>query len=147
MSDAASCKITADQEHPDAAHPSRSGPASDDRPERYLAVVGSRDFPDLDRVRLFIQGLSPQTIIVSGGARGVDRCAAHAARARGLRVIELFADWQRFGRRAGYLRNELIVRRCGRMVAFWDGSSPGTRHSIDLARKLGRSVVIHTPWI
>ena len=70
MSDAASCKITADQEHPDAAHSSRSGPANDDRPERYLAVVGSRDFPDLDRVRQFIQGLSPRTIIVSGGARG-----------------------------------------------------------------------------
>lgn len=111
----------------------------------YLAIVGSRDFPDLDRVRRFVETLPSNTTIVSGGARGVDRCAATAARARGLRVIEFLAEWRRLGRSAGFIRNEKIVQRCDRMVAFWDGSSSGTRHSISLARQHGRPVVIHRP--
>lgn len=125
--------------------PGDEHPAEDDPQGRYLAIVGSRDFPHLDRVRDLIQGLSVDTIIVTGGARGVDRCAATAGRARGLQVIEYLAQWDRFGRRAGFLRNEQIVERCDLMAAFWDGSSSGTRHAISLARKLGRPVVIHRP--
>lgn len=109
----------------------------------YLAIVGSRDYPNLDRVRRFVESLPSNTIVVSGGARGVDRCAATAARARGLRVIEFLAEWRRLGRSAGFVRNEKIVRQCDRMVAFWDGSSPGTRNSISLARRSGRPVDIH----
>jgi hypothetical protein len=108
-----------------------------------LAIVGSRDFPDLDQVRQFVRTLPSGTTVVSGGARGVDRCAAAAARSRGLRVIEFLAQWDRFGRRAGFLRNEQIVERCGRMVAFWDGRSSGTHHAITRARALHRPLVIY----
>ncbi len=111
----------------------------------YVAIVGSREYPDLDGVRCFVQGLSPNAVVVSGGARGVDRCAAHAARARGLEVIEYLADWDRLGRRAGFVRNETIVKRCDSLVAFWDGASSGTRHSIALARRAGRPVEIRFP--
>jgi YspA, cpYpsA-related SLOG family len=103
-----------------------------------LAIVGSRDFPELHRVRRFVQRLPAGIILVSGGARGVDRCAAAVARARGLEIIEYLADWDRYGRRrAGFIRNRQVVRRCDRMVAFWDGASTGTDDAIALAR---------TPW-
>jgi hypothetical protein len=51
-----------------------------------VAVVGSRDFADLDSVRPFVHQLPAGVLVLSGGARGVDRCAA-AARARGLRTL------------------------------------------------------------
>ena len=109
----------------------------------FLAIVGSRDFPDLDRVRRFIGDLPPNTTIVSGGARGVDRLAAAAARRRGLPVIEYLAQWDRFGRRAGFLRNQQIVDRCNRMVAFWDSKSTGTCDAITRACAHHRPLVIH----
>lgn len=109
----------------------------------FLAIVGSREFPDLDRVRRLSGDLPPNATIVSGGARGVDRLAAAAARRRGLRVIEYLAQWDRFGRRAGFLRNQQIVDRCDRMVAFWDGKSTGTHDAITRARAHHLPLVIH----
>jgi hypothetical protein len=109
-----------------------------------LAVVGSRDFDDLDRVRRFIRTLPASVIVVSGGARGVDRTAVSTARARGLRFLEHLADWERDGiHEAGRLRNEHLVRDCHRMVAFWDGKSTGTHDAIDRARRYRRPLTIY----
>jgi hypothetical protein len=99
------------------------------------AIVGSRDYPDLEAVRRYVATLPEGCVVVSGGARGVDRVAAHEARQRGLRVVEYLADWDRFGRRAGFLRNEQIVAAADTVIAFWDGESRGTKHTIDLARR------------
>jgi hypothetical protein len=109
-----------------------------------VAVVGSRDFPFLNRVWDYIYQLPLDTIIISGGARGVDRTAAKAARTRGMQVIEFLADWERNGRGAGMIRNETIVRECDELIAFWDGVSSGTRNSIERARKAGKPVEIIT---
>ena len=105
------------------------------RPGCRVAIVGSRAFPDLRRVRRFVADLAPGTVIVSGGAPGVDCCAAAAGRSRHLTVVEHFAQWNLHGRRAGFLRNALIVRDCDCLVAFWDGRSPGTRNALYLARQ------------
>jgi hypothetical protein len=109
-----------------------------------VAVVGSRDFADLDRVRRFVRQLPVGVTVLSGGARGVDRCAAAAARARGLRTLEFFADWERDGRYlAGRRRNQHVAEHCDRMLAFWDGRSSGTQDAFSRALRLGRSVVVY----
>jgi hypothetical protein len=109
-----------------------------------VAIVGSRDFADLDRVRRFVSELPKGVTVLSGGARGVDRCAANTARARGLRTLEFFADWERDGRHlAGRRRNERLARRCDRMVAFWDGRSNGTHDAFHRALRLRRHVVLY----
>jgi predicted Rossmann fold nucleotide-binding protein DprA/Smf involved in DNA uptake len=110
-----------------------------------LAIVGSRDFPDLRRVRRFVHGLPAGIIVASGGARGVDFCAAAAARARGLEVTEHLADWDRHGTRAGFIRNRIVARHCHRMVAFWDGASSGTADAITCALRRGRPVTVVLP--
>ena len=111
--------------------------ADADKPVRRVAIVGSRDYPDLDAVRAYINTLPARTIVVSGGARGVDRTAANAALARGLKVEEYLAEWDKHGKAAGYLRNRTIVGVADRLVAFWDGASKGTAHSIQLANEKG----------
>lgn len=83
--------------------------------------------------------------IVSGGAQGVDAMACGIALTFGLRFTEMPADWERHGRRAGYLRNEdmaLYAKETppGGLVAAWDGVSRGTKHMIDLAKKHGLQV-------
>jgi hypothetical protein len=111
------------------------------RPVR-LAIVGSRGFAELDRVRDYVAKLHPKCTVISGGARGVDTVAELAARARGLAVEVFHADWEGAGRRAGLLRNRRIVESCEELVAFWDGRSPGTRNSLDWARQLRRPVEV-----
>lgn len=48
-----------------------------------VAIVGSRTFPNCDVVRRFVHRLRPGTLVISGGARGVDAAAEEAARERG----------------------------------------------------------------
>lgn len=109
-----------------------------------VAIVGSREFSSPGLVRAFVASLPPGTLVVSGGARGVDRWAEEAARARDdLPEPRIFpAAWRRpdgsFDPSAGFRRNRLIVAACDRLVAFWDGQSPGTENSIGQARDAGK---------
>jgi YspA, cpYpsA-related SLOG family len=107
-----------------------------------IAIVGSRDYPDLGAVVRFVKGLPPGTVVVSGGARGVDRTAEQAARAAGFEVLIFPADWEKHGRMAGFKRNVQIVNASDEVVAFWDLRSHGTKHTLDFAKSVGKPVKI-----
>lgn len=107
-----------------------------------VAIVGSRDYLNESAVRAYVRALPPGTVVVSGGARGVDRWAASEAKECGLEVVEYLADWDRYGRRAGMIRNSLIVSDSDKVVAFWDGVSAGTANTIKSARRLGRELEV-----
>ena len=110
-----------------------------------VAIVGSRAYarPAAVRVVAALVHKHPGCEVVSGGARGVDSIAAAAAREAGLAVREFPADWARLGRGAGLVRNRAIVEAAQVVVAFWDGRSRGTAHTIGLARAAGRQVVVY----
>jgi predicted Rossmann fold nucleotide-binding protein DprA/Smf involved in DNA uptake len=101
-----------------------------------VGIVGSREFAPLSLVAEFVASLSADLIIVSGAAKGVDAHAAACARAHNLEVLEIPADWRR-GKSAGMQRNAEIVCSSDVIIAFWDGSSAGTAHSVELARRSG----------
>jgi len=107
-----------------------------------VAIVGSRGFRNLERVRAYVRSLPPETVVVSGGAVGVDRAAEAEARACGLGVDSWTPRWRKWGKGAAFIRNMAIARNCERMVAFWDGESRGTRHAMECAAKLGKPVQI-----
>ena len=102
-----------------------------------IAIVGSREYPSPAPIEAYVAELPVGTVIVSGGARGVDSWAAEAARAHGLKVTEFLADWERHGRGAGPKRNAEIVEAADELVAFWDGRSRGTLNSVALAVRKG----------
>jgi uncharacterized phage-like protein YoqJ len=110
-----------------------------------IAVVGSREF----RYKTFVQDLMPEIlrtsndILISGGARGVDSWAAEEAILLGCTYKIFKPDWDKYGKRAGVLRNELIINEADKVIAFWDGESKGTKHSIDLAIKAGKPIDIY----
>lgn len=86
--------------------------------ENTVGIVGSRDYPRLGGVVQYVRELPEDAVVVSGGARGVDRTAAKIARDRGLKVIEhLPAKGQPFGI-AARKRNAKIVAASRRLVAF-----------------------------
>jgi predicted Rossmann fold nucleotide-binding protein DprA/Smf involved in DNA uptake len=110
-------------------------------PQR-VAIVGSRNYPYLHRVIAYVQDLPAGTTVVSGGAIGVDIAAETAAYKRGLGVVLYPADWVGLGRGAGFARNRKIVADSDRVVAFWNGVSLGTAHTIKLAREVGKPVLV-----
>jgi predicted Rossmann fold nucleotide-binding protein DprA/Smf involved in DNA uptake len=105
-------------------------------------VIGSREFPQLWRVRNFIHSLPKSTIIVSGLARGVDSVARDAALKAGMNVIDVPANWDAQGKGAGFIRNRIIIQLSDEVVAFHDGQSKGTMNSIELAKKHDKDIKV-----
>ncbi len=108
-----------------------------------VAIVGSRKFANLAAVRAYVAILVPETIVISGGAIGVDTVAVAAAKKLGLEWKVILPDYEMYGPKiAPLIRNQQIATECNRMVAFWDGKSTGTMHAVKHARKLGKPVEI-----
>lgn len=103
-----------------------------------LAIVGSRTFSDyklLDETLTRFNQDNPITEIVSGGARGADSLAEKWANTNNIPVVVFPAEWEKYGRRAGMIRNRLIISECEHCIAFWDGVSHGTKNDIDLCQR------------
>ena len=110
-----------------------------------LAIVGSRDFVDYDLLRqkaLELFEIGKIDKIISGGARGADTLAERFADEFNIPKEIHPADWKTYGRAAGYIRNQRIVRCCDELIAFWMNNSSGTKHSIELAKQAGKKVHI-----
>lgn len=104
------------------------------------AIVGSRDWEDTDRIRLFVEELvekygGNRLLIISGDGGNVDKTAIKTARELKVPNLEIPARWHEHGRAAGPLRNPLIVEESDHVVAFWDGSSKGTEDTIKHAMR------------
>lgn len=107
-----------------------------------IAIVGSRSFHNKQGVFDYVYTLPRGTVIISGGAVGVDSWAAAAARAYNLEVIEFLPEWDKYGKSAGFKRNTLIVEAVDMVVAFWDGKSNGTKNSIDKALRTKTALLV-----
>ena len=86
--------------------------------------------------------------IISGTAKGADTLGEQFAFNYGIKVKRFPANWDAYGKSAGYIRNEQMAKYAvsdgcyGVLVAFWDGKSRGTKHMIDLAKKHGLTVYV-----
>lgn len=107
------------------------------------AVVGSRTMNDYDALKKVLDGIVKEgDTIVSGGAKGADSLAERYAQEKGLETLVFKPDWKRYGRGAGMVRNKTIADNSDTVVAFWDGESKGTKHTIDYAKKTGKKVLV-----
>jgi hypothetical protein len=110
-----------------------------------VLVCGGRDFLDASRVNAVLGRLwterGPITCLIQGGARGGDWMAAQWAKARGVTVAEFPADWKRYGRHAGPIRNRQMLEegKPDLVVSFPGGR--GTRNMVDQAEAAGLEVI------
>ena len=104
-----------------------------------VAVTGSRTIPHIPLAAY----LPPDTTeIITGGAKGVDTAAEEYAKAHKIPVTVFTPDYARYRRGAPLKRNEQIAQACELLLAFWDGKSRGTAHTIAQCRKRGKPVTI-----
>jgi len=112
-----------------------------------LGVVGSRRFNDYVLLRESLEpviALHHVDTIVSGGAIGADRLAERFADEYGLKKKIYYPDLESYYpfARAAKERNILIVKDSNMVVAFWDGKSSGTKHTINVCNALKKECLI-----
>ena len=104
-----------------------------------VAVVGSRSL-SVEDLSLYLP--EETTEIVSGGAKGVDTSAREYAKRHGIPLTEFLPDYRRYGRGAPLQRNIDILKYADMVLAFWNGTSKGTKFVIDECKKHGVPVKI-----
>ena len=76
--------------------------------------------------------------IIHGDAKGADKAADRCAKKWGWTVERYPADWNTYGKSAGIIRNtQMLDLQPDKVIAFWDGKSRGTLHTITEAQKRG----------
>lgn len=105
-----------------------------------IIIAGGRDFEQFGFLCEKCDHLtSGQDVVevVSGTAAGADTLGAKWSRKMGHGLKEFPAEWNVYGRSAGFRRNEQMAKYADALIAFWDGKSRGTAHMITLAKKVG----------
>lgn len=114
-----------------------------------LVIAGSRGFKHYsflkEKVDYLIhkrleEGFVP--IIISGMAKGADRIGAKYAKEREYVLKECPADWDTYGKSAGYRRNVEMADMADAVIVFWDGVSKGSDHMIQIAKDKGIPVKV-----
>lgn len=117
-----------------------------------VIIAGSRTFNNQDVVvHYFMDHNIPRkdVEIISGSARGADRLGEQLANQYGLKLTIFPADWDKYGKPAGMIRNKEMAKYAvkdsekGILFAFWDGKSHGTKGMIDIAQKCNMEVIIN----
>lgn len=119
--------------------------------EQRVIIAGSRDMADYGTAKKAIAAAlaeigGNQVRIVSGHCRGADLMGERYARENGLELAVFPAEWNIYGRRAGFVRNTQMADFAseegneGVLIAFWDGQSRGTKMMIGIAQKKGIAV-------
>jgi hypothetical protein len=111
-----------------------------------VLVTGSRTWRDARSIRERLMALPEGTEVIQGGAGGADFIAGSVACALEMPVRTFRARWPLYGKRADILRNlQMLDEQPDLVLAFWDGKSRGTKHTIDEARKRGIPVEVIGP--
>lgn len=126
-----------------------------------VAVIGSRTFNDYAMLKDYLDRLNAMqhiSKIISGGAAGADKLAERWADENGVGKLIFEAIWddlshpdalvkvnsrgKPYDARAGFRRNKEIIENADVVLAFWNGSSRGTKDGIDHAEKKGKPIKI-----
>ena len=107
-----------------------------------VAVIGSRGIKRADLARYLP---AETTMLISGGAVGVDTLAEEYAEQHGLPIRVIRPNYAMYGKNAPLLRNKQIVESADLVVALWDGSSPGTAFTVNYAHEQGVPVRLYIP--
>ncbi len=113
-----------------------------------VAVAGCRQYENYEEAKEYIDLCISEIrkkytlIFVSGGCRGADALGERYAAENGLKTEKYPADWEKYGRAAGPMRNKKIAEISDYIICFWDGQSKGTKSLLRFAEKSQKPVKI-----
>jgi len=107
-------------------------------------IAGSRNITDYKFLCKIMEEINiGTTVIISGGAKGVDSLAIKYAKDNKIPVEIFKPDWDKFGKKAGIIRNCEMGNVADALIAIWDGKSRGTKHMIDYAMNSKKILKVH----
>lgn len=112
-----------------------------------VIVAGSRTFTDYELLKaelnmLIVPGFNREVEIVSGCCKGADTLGEQYAKEYGFKIKKYPADWDTYGKKAAYIRNNQMAKYATHCICFWDGKSKGTKMMIDLANANNLKIAI-----
>ena len=113
-----------------------------------VLFCGDRDWTDALMIEVAVVKLPSNTVIIHGACRGADRIAGREGERHGFEVIPFPAEWDKYHKAAGPIRNEQMINEGlpDIVYAFHDhlDQSTGTRDMIDKAESAGIPVTLFT---
>jgi len=108
-----------------------------------LIIAGSRNITDYELVKTQLDTLLDITEVVCGKARGVDALGERWAIENNIPVKYFPANWDKYGKSAGYRRNVEMAEYADGLFAIWDGESKGTNHMVNIAKEKHMPILIY----
>jgi len=106
-----------------------------------VIIAGGRDYTDYLKVwnccDFYLSNKVNGVEVLTGGAGGADALGKQYADLRNYSNTIYLANWKSYGKTAGPIRNERMVKNADALIAFWDGLSKGTGNIIKLAKRAG----------
>ena len=106
-----------------------------------VLVIGSRTAENIDISEYIPKDAS---VIISGGAKGIDTLAEIYADSHGLEKIIIKPNYRRYGKAAPLKRNEEMVDLADKIIIFWDGKSRGTKYTLNYAMKSHKPIQVYS---
>lgn len=107
-------------------------------------IAGSRTINSYELLeRVIIESGFDITCVIHGGAKGVDLLGKRWAEERGILTSVYLPDWS-LGKRAGPMRNSMMVNVANQAIILYDGKSLGTSDTIRKCKQKGIPYYIHT---
>lgn len=107
-------------------------------------IAGSRNITSIKIVEKAIKASKIDiTCVICGGAAGVDSIGKYIATINNIPVEMYLAQWDQYGKKAGFIRNEQMAENADALIAIWNGVSSGTKHMIETAKRHGLKVSIY----
>lgn len=110
-----------------------------------LLIAGSRKYRDRNLVVAWLKQnfFKDEDVLINGNCReGVDAWALSEAQGYGWQIRLFDPDWCNYGKRAGPMRNEEMVKVADKVICFWDGQSKGTYSTIQFALKYKKDLEV-----
>lgn len=106
-----------------------------------ILIAGSRNIEEFD--------LSPYipketTLIISGGAKGIDAIAEKYADEHKISKLILLPQYNLYGKSAPIKRNETMVNIADTVIIVWDGNSRGTKSTLQYSKKKNKNIILIT---
>lgn len=119
-------------------------------PTKRVVIAGCRDYNNYNEAKEYIDYClseirkENEIIIVSGCASGADAIGERYAKEKGFKVEKHPANWNKYGKSAGPIRNKQMAEVSDYVICFWDQKSRGTKSMITYAKECGKEVKIKT---
>ena len=113
-----------------------------------IVVAGCRDYNNYNEAKKYIDFCISKIkenntlVFISGGCKGADMLGERYAKENGYKIERYIAQWDKYGKSAGPIRNEKMAEIGDYVICFWDGKSRGTKTMIDYAKEQGKPIKI-----